>query len=43
MNTITVIELPRSQWRLKPPRRAVVLATLAGVVVSALAFGLLGV
>lgn len=42
MNVITIIDLPRSQWRVQPPRRWQVLAAVAGIALSALAFGLIG-
>lgn len=42
MTTITIVDLPRSHWRLLPPRRSVVLITVVVIVVSALAFGLFG-
>lgn len=39
--TMQVIDLPRSHWRLLPPRRLQVVATLAGIAVTALLWGVL--
>jgi hypothetical protein len=39
---IEVIDLPRSCWRIVPPGRGRVVLTLAGVILTALAFGLFG-
>jgi hypothetical protein len=37
-----VIDLPRSHWRLLPPSKKQVFITLAGVIVSAIIFGIAG-
>lgn len=39
--TLTIVDIPRQNWRVMPPSKLAVTLTLAGIVITAIVWGML--